>query len=139
MKRAGYTGAVVIHPEARVFRDTLIGEGSILCPGVFIRSLARVGRNFHAALGVSVGHDSVIGDHVRIGADILFKEGLIDSFQIDTFPREYYGICEDSIRLHNKLSLPSGLSGEGRLFADIIRDADKVDIFRMVVSILSTL
>ena len=25
MKRAGYTGAVVIHPEARVFRDTLIG------------------------------------------------------------------------------------------------------------------
>ena len=74
-------------------------------------------------------------DHAELGADILFKEGLIDSFQIDTFPGEYYRICEDSIRLHNKLSLPSGFSGEGRLFADIIRDADKADIFRMVASI----
>ena len=74
-------------------------------------------------------------DHAELGADILFREGLIDSFQIDTFPREYYGICEDSIRLHNKLLLPSDLEGERRIFADIIRDADKADIFRMVASI----
>lgn len=68
MKRAGYTGAVVIHPEARTFRDTLIGEGSILFPDVYMGSLARVGRNFYAALGASIGHDSVIGDHIQIGA-----------------------------------------------------------------------
>ncbi len=67
MKRAGYTGAVVIHPEARVFPDTVIGEGSFICPGVYMGSLAKAGSNFYAGFGASIGHDTVIGDYVRIG------------------------------------------------------------------------
>ena len=43
-----------------------------------------------------------------------------------------YSLIEKVIRLHNKLSLPEGLTDREVLFCNIIRDADKIDIFRVL-------
>ena len=86
-------------------------------------------------------------DHAEFGADILFKgidgeEPLIDTF-IDPADwldpecpdvewEEMVLIAESAIRLHNKLVIPEDLGEDIRLFADILRDADKIDIFRVI-------
>lgn len=79
--------------------------------------------------------DSVSVDHAEFGADLLFREGLIGSFCGGNLPEEWKALLETAIRQHNKLTLPDGLDGQTRCFCDLIRDADKVDIFRVVTEL----
>lgn len=74
-------------------------------------------------------------DHAEFGADLLFREGLIERFPADGLPEGWRGLSETAIRLHNKLTLPEDLDPETKVFAEILRDADKVDIFRVVSEI----
>ena len=78
--------------------------------------------------------DSV--DHAELGADILFKDGLIESFPHPslhgTAIEDVGRIDETAIRLHNKLTLPDGLDEKTLLYCRILRDADKCDIFRVL-------
>ena len=72
-------------------------------------------------------------DHAELGADILFREGLIRRFQISGIGiDDWEKVTETAIRLHNKLSLPDDLDQVTRLYAQILRDADKADIFRVL-------
>ena len=80
-------------------------------------------------------NDSQSVDHAELGADILFKEGLIDRFPTESLPEGWPKTAETAIRQHNKLALPDGLDAETRTLSDILRDADKVDIFRVLVEI----
>ena len=82
-----------------------------------------------------VDRDSV--DHAELGADILFRDGLIDRFPTGTLETVYPSwrtLCETAVRGHNKLTLPSDLDERTRTFCRIIRDADKADIFRVLVT-----
>ena len=80
--------------------------------------------------------DSV--DHAELGADILFKDGMIESFPTAFFSMVSQNgvderlIAETAIRLHNKLELPGDLDETTALYCKILRDADKVDIFRVL-------
>ena len=76
--------------------------------------------------------DSVSVDHAEFGADLLFRENLISRFPVETLPEGCPDLLETAIRLHNKLTLPGELDEYTRCFCDVIRDADKVDIFRVV-------
>ena len=76
--------------------------------------------------------DSQSVDHAELGADILFKEGLISRFPTETLPAGWQNIAETAIRLHNKLALPDGLDKDTETLSNILRDADKVDIFRVL-------
>lgn len=76
--------------------------------------------------------DSVSVDHAEFGADLLFQEGLIGDFPAEALTEEWLSALEKAIRLHNKLTLPTDLDGRTRCFCNIIRDADKADIFRVV-------
>jgi len=76
--------------------------------------------------------DSVSVDHAEFGADLLFGDGLIRAFTAPDFPADQSKLLETAIRQHNKLGLPEDLDGRTRRFCEIIRDADKVDIFRVV-------
>lgn len=76
--------------------------------------------------------DAVSVDHAEFGADLLFREGLIDRFPIEGLPEASLRLLETAIRLHNKLTLPGDLDETARRFCEIIRDADKIDIFRVV-------
>ena len=65
-------------------------------------------------------------DHGAYGAMILFKEGLIVKFNIDP---KYYDIIEFAILNHNKYQISDTDDERKLLFAKLIRDADKIDIF----------
>jgi len=68
-------------------------------------------------------------DHAEFGADILFKDGRIREF-IET--NEYDDLIENAIRIHNKYEIPLGLTDHTHFHCKIIRDADKLDIFRVM-------
>lgn len=79
--------------------------------------------------------DSQSVDHAELGADILFLDGLIDRFPSEGLPDDWRVSAESAIRLHNKLALPETLDTRARRFAELLRDADKTDIFRVIASI----
>ncbi len=72
--------------------------------------------------------DSVGNDHAMFASKLLFEEGLINNF-IDT--DEYNNIIKKAIENHNKKEIESGLSERELLHAKIIRDADKLDNYRV--------
>ena len=74
--------------------------------------------------------DALSVNHAQFGADLLFKEGLIQEFEKN---EGRYELIEKAIRYHNCYELPDGLDKRETLFCNIIRDADKVDIFRVNV------
>ena len=79
--------------------------------------------------------DSQSVDHAELSGDILFREGLAGRFPQEGLPEDWPAAAETAIRLHNKLSLPEALNSRIRRFAEILRDADKTDIFRVIAEI----
>ena len=72
--------------------------------------------------------DSVGNDHAMFASKLLFDEGLINNFIDDN---KYNNIIKKSIENHNKKFIEEGLSDKELLHAKIIRDADKLDNFRV--------
>lgn len=71
--------------------------------------------------------DAISIDHAQFGADLLFKDGLIEQFDDSKDHRE---LIEKAVRCHSLYRLPDGLNETEILFCQIIRDADKIDIYR---------
>ncbi len=69
-------------------------------------------------------------DHAAYGADILFKEGKIRDFLSDT---KEDALLEDAVRAHSAYRLPERFDERTKEFANILRDADKVDILKVNV------
>lgn len=98
-------------------------------------------------------NDAQSVDHAEFGADLLFKEGLIRKFAEGYYEEcelaepenqedeqiiknnEHHnkdtGLLEMEIRQHNKYRVKEDLTERQRMFCDILRDADKVDIFKV--------
>ena len=76
--------------------------------------------------------DAVSVDHAELSADILFRDGLIRSFTDGALSEEDERTAETAVRTHNKLTIPDGLDERTLQFCQILRDADKTDIFRLV-------
>lgn len=74
--------------------------------------------------------DALSVDHAALGADILFRGGLIVKFSSD-LTNDQCRVIEMAVRNHSTLSLPGGLTQEEKLYCNIIRDADKLDGFRV--------
>ena len=72
--------------------------------------------------------DSVGNNHAMFASKLLFDEGLITKF-IDT--DKYNNIIKKAIENHNKKQIEDGLSEKELLHAKIIRDADKLDNYRV--------
>ncbi len=72
--------------------------------------------------------DSVRNDHALFASKILFEGGLIRDFIDDN---SYDEIIRKAIENHNKLNIEDGLNDRELLHAKIIRDADKLDNFRV--------
>ncbi|MCR5452405.1 MAG: HD domain-containing protein [Lachnospiraceae bacterium] len=81
-------------------------------------------------------NDKASVDHAGLGADILFKEELIKGF-VEDGTREYgeLDLIETAVRTHSLFRLPEDLDTRTKMFCNILRDADKVDIFRVQASI----
>lgn len=71
--------------------------------------------------------DNLSIDHAQFGADLLFREGLIEKFDEST---EHIDLIEKAVRYHSLYRIPENLTERERMFCQIVRDADKVDIYR---------
>lgn len=69
--------------------------------------------------------DSV--NHAEKGVEVLFGDGEIRNYLPDC---RYDQIIRKAILNHNRYQVEDGLSEREQLFCNIIRDADKLDIFR---------
>lgn len=67
-------------------------------------------------------------DHADLGVELLFKDNLIRKFISED---KYDSIIEKAIKNHNKFEIEEGLNEKELLHAKIIRDADKIDNFRV--------
>ena len=70
--------------------------------------------------------DSKSVDHALLSLKLIRTLGL----DMDLHPAER-GILWASVMLHNRPQLPQGLPEDTRFFAALIRDADRLDIFRI--------
>ena len=78
-------------------------------------------------------NDAQSVDHANFGADLLFKEGLIDTYVDGSHDDKYGIIVENAIRNHSAFRIDERLDEYTVMFCNILRDADKVDIFRVNV------
>lgn len=70
-------------------------------------------------------------NHAELGIKILFKNGLIRKFVEDD---KYDEIIKIAILNHNKGKIDDGLNQKVLKFCKVIRDADKLDIFRVLTT-----
>ncbi len=74
--------------------------------------------------------DALSVDHALFGADILFADGLIKEICPD-LDEDEMRILEKTIRNHSAYRIEAGLGSEELIYSNILRDADKIDIFRV--------
>ena len=74
--------------------------------------------------------DALSVDHAAFGADLLFNEGLLNRFCTGLSETEQR-ILECSIRNHSAYRLSPDLSETEITYSNVLRDADKIDIFRV--------
>lgn len=72
--------------------------------------------------------NSVKFNHAMYGSKMLFEQGLIKNFIED---RKYDEIIKKAIENHSKLEIEKGLDERALLHSKIIRDADKLDNYRV--------
>ena len=70
-------------------------------------------------------------NHAEFGVKVLFDDGLIRTF-IETY--KYDEIIKKAIFNHNKPYVEKGLTEKELLHTKIIRDADKVDIYSILIT-----
>ncbi len=71
--------------------------------------------------------DSV--NHAALSADLLFRDGMAKLFLCAD--EDEMKLMETAVRFHNIYVLPEYLSERERMFSNILRDADKIDILRV--------
>lgn len=67
-------------------------------------------------------------DHADLGEKIVRDKGIFDDLN-----KEERGIIHSCIRCHNKLSLSDDLNERQRFFIHMLRDADKLDIWKVLI------
>ena len=67
-------------------------------------------------------------DHAEFGADILFKEGKIRDYVEDASEDD---LLEKAVRCHSAYRIPADYNEREQRFANLLRDADKIDILKV--------
>jgi hypothetical protein len=70
--------------------------------------------------------DSESDNHARLSIEVIRSEALLDHL-----PGEERLLIEEAVRFHNLLELPDQVSSPTDRFIRLIRDADKLDIWRV--------
>lgn len=71
--------------------------------------------------------DAVSVDHGDLGEEILYKSAILENFS------DRDSIIE-AVLSHNKRFLPENISEKGMFITQLIRDADKLDIFEIMLN-----
>ena len=80
--------------------------------------------------------DSDKYQHAKFGARLLFKHGMIEDIMsnYDEVSDIDKVVMEKAVYHHSDLKLPDDLTERERLFCNIIREADQIDIFRTIAT-----
>ncbi len=70
--------------------------------------------------------DSVSVNHGKLGAEIICEEDILGRV-----PRHEQELISDAVRFHNAFAIPESFDPETVFFLKMIRDADKLDIWRV--------
>jgi len=70
--------------------------------------------------------DSISVNHGRLGAEVIGHENILSSL-----PLNEQEVITDAVRFHNARSVPGNLGAETVFFLKMVRDADKLDIWRV--------
>ncbi len=76
--------------------------------------------------------DSLSKNHAVLGAKVL-----LDSQAFHGLPKQDRDLIVHAVTLHNVFTLPRGLAQRTLMHSCIIRDADKLDIWRIFIELLS--
>ena len=71
----------------------------------------------------------LVSNHADESVVYLFDQGHIRDFVDDD---KYDEIIKTAIKYHNRIDMPNNLEGEALLFTKMIRDMDKVDIYKQL-------
>lgn len=75
-------------------------------------------------------------NHAHFGARLLFRHGMIEDIMTNyaEVPDIDKIVMEKAVHHHSDFKLPDDLTARERLFCEIIREADQLDIFRTIVT-----
>ncbi len=76
--------------------------------------------------------DRISVDHAKLGVEILVQKNVLAPL-----PEKFRVLVLETIRSHNRLAPPPGLPADTLLHARILRDADKIDILRVMAGYYS--
>jgi hypothetical protein len=76
--------------------------------------------------------DSSSVNHATLGTEVLSREGVLG-----TLPEHEQRIILQAIKFHNAYAIPDIADNDTLLFLKLIRDADKLDIWRVFVEYLA--
>ena len=62
--------ATLIDPDARLYQQAVVGEGSIICGGTVLAINVHVGHHVLVNLNCTLGHDDIIGDFCVINPGV---------------------------------------------------------------------
>lgn len=85
-----------------------------------------VGR-FKQLIEFDTFNDSISVDHAEYSVQVIKEQGFLDDFS----EKQQFVVLE-AIRYHNKRELPRDLSEDVLQYAKLLRDADKLDILKVI-------
>ena len=92
LELAGAKFTTLIHNTAIIGRNTIIGDGCIICPRVVITTDVHIGNHVILNIGATVGHDAVIGDcctlngHVDVTGFVKLGKGVFMGSHASVIP-----------------------------------------------------
>lgn len=66
LSAAGMEQVSVVHPNAGMGSQAVVGAGAVICAGVQVSTNVVLGRSAHLNPNATIGHDTVLGDYVSV-------------------------------------------------------------------------
>ena len=77
--------------------------------------------------------DSISVNHGKLGAEVLIQEKVLSAL-----PQNEQSIIINAVKFHNAISVPSLEDMEEMLVLKMVRDADKLDVWRVFLDFCET-
>lgn len=117
---------IQVQDVIRTIATELRCDEALTLMGLAAALLHDVGR-FRQYMEYGTFADSRSEDHAELGLKVIHEHNLLDDCDA-----RHTQMIEFAIRHHNKLALPEEGDDEALFLAKMLRDADKLDIFRVV-------
>lgn len=118
-----HTHAVCLN-AVRIGQQLKLDEGDMLLAET-VALLHDIGR-FPQYQRYKTFDDSISINHAALGTQVLLERNVLNGL-----PKKQRDLIVHAVMLHNVYSLPKNLDSRTTLFVKLIRDADKLDIWRV--------